>query len=608
MKEVDLNGVAVELVKQFAQPLFSAAKTLSKNLTDKVKVRLDMCLTEYIKTNYVRYSRTKTLLYRGSPVDLRDFYVRTDLSIDGRVVSEAQFLELIEKNQRLVITGTAGSGKSTFCRSVFVDLVEKPQGILPVFIELRNLNAEVDCSLFNYVLRALQEFEPDLTKGQLEDLLKLGKVLLIFDGFDEINNDKRDGYEAELVALANKYRKIMILVSSRPDQRFDSWESFYQYDVLPLDKEKALGLVRKLNYDEQVKSKFLSALEDDLYARHKSFAQNPLLLTMMLLTYEQIAEIPNKVHLFYEQAFLTLFNKHDSFKSLYKRKSWSALPLDDFKKVLSTFSVLSYADKKYSFSEEELLSYVKMSNEAFDVAYKAEDFIKDLLDSVCILQRDGLNFTFTHRSFQEYFTALFMVNYVSSDKFDLFERVVFSNSRDDVVSMIFDMNKDLIEQEWIIPRLEKLKTIVKRETAVEKLATVKKIYSALRRHTTPDGIQYGFSATIKSEWAMFLSVVFDLYRTELLASVVPKYQQLKSSNDRLDELFDTETIGAGSSSRMLSLRGVSGQPEKIEILGGSQIFEKSFVRFDFMLDKLESLKIQYANKQRNFSSMLKAKR
>lgn len=607
MKEVDLNGVAVELVKQFAQPLFSAAKTLSKNLTDKVKVRFDICLTEYIKTNYLRYSRTKTLLYRGSPVDLRDFYVRTDLSIDGRIISESQFLGLIEKNQRLVITGTAGSGKSTFCRSVFVELVEKPRGILPVFVELRNLNAEAECGLVDYVLKMLQEIESDFTKGQLEDLLRLGKVLLIFDGFDEINNDKRDKYEAELVALANKYRKIMILTSSRPDQRFSSWEGFYQYEVQPLDKEKALSLIGKLNYDAQVKAKFLTALDNDLYSRHESFSRNPLLLTMMLLTYEQIAEIPNKVHLFYEQAFLTLFNKHDSFKSLYKRKSWSGLPLDDFKKVLSTFSVLSYADKKYSFSEEELLSYVKMSSEAFDVVYNAECFIKDLLDSVCILQRDGLNYTFTHRSFQEYFTALFMVNYVSSDKYDLFEQVVFSNSRDDVVSMIFDMNKDLIEQEWVIPRLEKLRAIVKTNTSLERFNTIRKIYSGIRRHSMPDGVQYGFGAVLNNEWAMFLGIMFDLYRAEMLLVVIPKYHALSSSNDALDHLFLMEPTKV-TRNGLLPFKDLRDKPEIIDLLVGTMIIDKCFLRFDFFSNKLDCLKVQYATKQKSFASMLKAKR
>lgn len=607
MKEADLNGVAVELVKQFAQPLFNAAKSLSKHLTDKVKVRFDLCLTEYIKTNYIRYSRTKTLLYRGSPVDLRDFYVRTDLSIDRQVVSESQFLGLIEKNQRLVITGTAGSGKSTFCRSVFVELVEKPREIFPVFVELRNLNAEADCGLFDYVLKMLQEIESDFTKGQLEDLLKLGKVLLIFDGFDEINNDKKDRYEAELVALANRYRKIMILTSSRPDHRFSSWESFYQYEVLPLDKEKALALIGKLQYDAQVKAKFLTALDNDLYSRHESFSKNPLLLTMMLLTYEQIAEIPNKVHLFYEQAFLTLFNKHDSFKSLYKRKSWSGLPLDEFKKVLSTFSVLSYADKKYSFSEEELLSYVSMSSEAFDVVYDAEFFIKDLLDSVCILQRDGLNYTFTHRSFQEYFTALFMVNYVSSDKYELFEQVVFSNSRDDVASMIFDMNKDLIEQEWVIPRLEKLRLMVKSETPVDKFNTVRKIYSGFRRHRMPDGTQYGFGAIVNNRWAMFLSVMFDLYRAELISTVVPKYSELVSSNECLEELFLSESSIVARNG-LLQFKDLRDKPERIELLVKSAAIDKVFIRFDFLSDKLDCLKTQYATKQKTFAAMLKAKR
>jgi hypothetical protein len=607
MKEADLNGVAVELVKQFAQPLFSTAKDLSKHLTEKVKVRMDMCLTEYVKTNYVRYSRTKTLLYRGSPVNLRDFYVRTDLSGDSGVISEAQFFELIETNQRLVITGTAGSGKSTFCKSIFVDLVENPQGIFPVFIELRNLNAEVDCSLFSYVMKMLQEFEPELSKGQLEDLLRLGKVLLIFDGFDEINSDKRDGYEAELIALANKYRKIMILVSSRPDHRFASWENFFQYNVLPLDKEKALSLVSKLNYDAQVKFKFLAALEEDLYERHESFAENPLLLTMMLLTYEQIAEIPNKVHLFYEQAFLTLFNKHDSLKSLYKRKSLSGLPLDEFKKVLSTFSVLSYADKKYSFSEGELLSYVQKSSGAFDVSYVAEDFIKDLLDSVCILQRDGLNFTFTHRSFQEYFTALFLLGYVAENKFELFDRVVFSNSRDDVIPMLFDMNKDLVEQEWIIPRLEQLKSIIKDRNASERVSTLRKFYSGIRCHKSSEGIRYGFSANIESQWAMFLSVVFELYRQEFFPVVRQRYFELAASNNALEELFVFSSTQM-SSNRILSFKGLNSSPDKLEVVGNSLVAEKFFVRIDFLIHKLDALKAQYAKKQSDFALMIMSSR
>lgn len=605
MKEADLNGVAVELVKQFAQPLFLAAKKLSKHLTDKVKVGMDMCLVEYIKTSYVRYSRTKTLLYRGAPVNLKEFYVRTDLSAGRDVISESQFLELIEENQRIVITGTAGSGKSTFCRSVFVDLVENPQGIFPVFVELRNLNSDEGGSLFNFVLSMLQEFEADLSKNQLEDLLKLGKVLLIFDGFDEINNDRRALYESELTALANKFRKIMILVSSRPDHRFGSWENFYQYDVLPLDKEKALALIRKLKYDEQVKSKFLTALQDDLYDRHQSFAQNPLLLTMMLLTYEQIAEIPNKVHLFYEQAFLTLFNKHDSLKSLYKRKSWSGLPLDDFKKVLSAFSVLGYADRKYTFSEEELFDYVTKAGGVFSINLDSADFIRDLLDSVCILQRDGLNITFTHRSFQEYFTALFLVSYVSSNKYDLFDRVALSNARDDVIPMVFDMNKDLVEQEWVIPRLEHFKKICTNDTPEERFACVEKIYGMLRSHKlTSGGEHYAFTASQKNGWPVFFNLINNLYEAEYLVSVQAKYRALMSTNDGLRSFFNWDD-STRANVRMMNVKNLRSRPNAINIVVESLLFEKTFIRFEFYINKLEVLKSQYAQKQIDFASMLR---
>ena len=90
----------------------------------------------------------------------------------------------------------------------------------------------------------------------------------------------------------------MILISSRPDSRFSSWEEFYRYGVKPLTKKKALNLIGQLEYDQELKDKFLIALDENLYEDHESFSSNPLLLTMMLLTYEQIAEIPNKIHLF----------------------------------------------------------------------------------------------------------------------------------------------------------------------------------------------------------------------------------------------------------------------------------------------------------------------
>lgn len=243
--------------------------------------------------------------------------------MEDEIVPDDEFIEQIKTKKRVVVTGTAGSGKSTFCKSIFVDVFEKKLDIVPIFVELRHLNTAPGITLIDYVVSSLEAIEPSFSRQQLEYALKKGRFLLIFDGFDEINGENRAIYEKEIVELSNTYHRIMIMVSSRPDQRFSSWEEFYRYRVRPLSKKKALKLIGQLEYDGEVKSKFLKALENGLSEKHKSFASNPLLLTMMLLTYEQIAEIPKKIHLFYEQAFLTLFNKHDSLKSLYKRKSFT---------------------------------------------------------------------------------------------------------------------------------------------------------------------------------------------------------------------------------------------------------------------------------------------
>ncbi len=68
--------------------------------------------------------------------------------------------------------------------------------------------------------------------------------------------------------------------------------------MLPLSKEKSIKLIEKLPYyDEEVKSRFLKTL-DKSYTKSKRFCSNPLLLTLMLLTFEEFAEIPDRMHVF----------------------------------------------------------------------------------------------------------------------------------------------------------------------------------------------------------------------------------------------------------------------------------------------------------------------
>src|SRR5579863_3099784 len=124
-------------------------------------------------------------------------------------------------------------------------------------------------------------------------------------------------------------------------------------------KKEVLSLVRKIDYEPDVKKRFTKAIRAGMYEKHASFLSTPLLAIMMLLTFDQFASIPDKVHVFYDQAFDALFAKHDASKhGGYKRRSRTGLAIDDFKRCLSTFCAATYAKGKAVFSETETRAFL----------------------------------------------------------------------------------------------------------------------------------------------------------------------------------------------------------------------------------------------------------
>ena len=90
------------------------------------------------------------------------------------------------------------------------------------------------------------------------------------------------------------------------------WNQFEELYSNPLSKEQALSLIKKIEYDQNIKEKFYKELDEYLYDKYETFASNPLLLTIMLLTFESRVSIPDKLNDFFEQAFTTLFHTHDA--------------------------------------------------------------------------------------------------------------------------------------------------------------------------------------------------------------------------------------------------------------------------------------------------------
>jgi predicted NACHT family NTPase len=403
--EIDVNKVAGHAATKLIDSFFSLVRGETKDQIAKYKIRFGKGFSRYLSENLKRYGQYKTLLNRYDTVQLTDCYVPANARIGKETLRIEDFLPSFLEKKRLILEGTAGLGKTLFLRYSLDFITQNEPKFIPILFELRHLHGTD--GLAAHLAKLVATYVPGFTEEHLRFGMERGAFVLLLDGLDELALTERTRFGMEILELCYRYRQTPILISSRPDEVYAPWEVFQVARLLPMTREQTVLMLNKLGFDPVVKDKFLSALTPEFFKEHSEFLSVPLLATLMMMTYQEFASVPSKVYIFYDQAFQTLFNKHDFIKGAFTRKIESELDIDRFRKVLSAFCFISYLQEELSFLQHRALQIIRMALEMTEVECDAEQFLNDLLVTVCILQRDGLYLTFVHRSFQEYFTALF---------------------------------------------------------------------------------------------------------------------------------------------------------------------------------------------------------
>ena len=426
---------------------------------EKFKIDSDIAFNQYLNKSFDKYSKIKTILYRTEPKYIYNFFEFPKIVKENERIDSKDVNNLLNISHFLIVQGTGGIGKSTFMKHLFINELEK-NDLIPIFIEFKDLNdRQNDYEISDFVFEKLYNIGYDFNRDYLEYALKSGCFLFLLDGYDEISTNKKNVFLKKLTAFCDRYTENYFVVSSRPYTEFVEFERFTVLRLCKLTKRQAISLVSKLEFDVDIKNNFMIALDDKLYNKHQSFASNPLLLNIMLLTYDNYAEIPEKLHLFYANAFETLYSKHDATKGGYKRELKSKLSYDSFKKVFSYFCFVTYLQGKIELTYDELLENFKRCNIS-NITFDVENYVYDIVNSICLLHKDGETYKFTHRSFQEYFTAIFLKE-LSDDNMKKFALVLIEKDahrakNDEVFDMLYDMSQNRMEQNIFVPLIEKI--------------------------------------------------------------------------------------------------------------------------------------------------------
>ncbi|MFM7344343.1 MAG: NACHT domain-containing protein [Tagaea sp.] len=461
--------VVSSLVEQVSKTLVSSAVPAMKHLASRLRAEFQLGFSDYLDASYRRCAWIKTLISGDRPVSLLSMYVPLQLKCGNLIKRDEDVISLVDDQKLLVITGLADCGKSMFMKYFTICRFENPKDSIPLFVELRHFNRAGNKSLLTFVRDSCSTSANSVSEDAFFYALQNGGFTLILDGFDELTSEKKDIAEDQVKSILEKFPAVKIVVSSRPDERFRSWSNFYVYRVQKLSQDQVISLIEKIDFDLGVKKRFIGEIKTSLYESHQSFMQVPLLATMMLLTYKRVAEISNKIHLFYQQAFDTLFREHDALKDQYTRSLQTGLSPDDFASAFAAFSAASYLDSRVSFEKPHALEYARRASDYCLFKFDAEAFLRDLKDNICVLQQDGLELAYVHRSFQEYFTAVFASRFRDKQLRDSQVKSLIltlaARHSDNVLYLLFLINRDLVEDIWVSPVLDRLLRAFSKYTA-----------------------------------------------------------------------------------------------------------------------------------------------
>ena len=433
----------------------------------------------YIESVLDRFGTIKTLLYKDEAKPFYDFYVCNDLerqmtslqvSNGGATLSSLRLQDVDVAGlvdycpQFMIISGTGGLGKSMMMRHLLLDAAKNYQDIklVPIFVPLKDYSDAYE-SLLDYVYEKFTVLGIDVDIDLFKGSLLTGQFIILLDGLDEIASDYRGKFENDLDHFSNRFRKNHIILSSRPYTSFVQFNRYVVFRLRPFEKEQALKLIDKLDFrpdEPDIKNKFKDVLSRQLFFTHKAFTENPLLLTIMLMTFEQYAEIPSHMYVFYREAYEALSIKHDASKGAYKRPLRTGLSADQFSVIFAEFCARTYMEEKYELTIEQMNIYFDQlkSKDKFSVgkSFDASDFIYDLTANMCLMFYEDNKYQFTHRSFQEYFCA-FHFSKAKPEKIraaGLRFEYRKNSYQDKTFSMLYDMIPEKIEEYVFIPFLE----------------------------------------------------------------------------------------------------------------------------------------------------------
>ncbi|MFF3858704.1 NACHT domain-containing protein [Streptomyces sp. NPDC002209] len=368
----------------------------------------------------------------GARVPFGDLYVEPHLDFEREKGSRREgtsVRELLTQTNRLVVLGDPGGGKTTLALKLALD-VSMGRGTcsarqVPLRVVLREYVGHFKANQESIVefleKQAKASYSTPAPQGAIDYLLLNGRAVVIFDGLDELTDTSLRARVVDAVeAFAYAYPTAPILVTSRR----------VGYDMAPLDEhlftsshlspfntsqqreyvDKWFSRVRGGVIESGMAERFL------VESQHApDLTSNPLMLGLMCALYRGEGYIPRNRPDLFRRCSEFLFERWDASRNIS-----AAQPFErniQFAMFSLALSMLRNSENGLGMTERELIRYtsdfllVQQYEDRDSADAAAEAFVKYCRGRAWVLTDVGTHpngeriYSFTHRTFLEYFSA-----------------------------------------------------------------------------------------------------------------------------------------------------------------------------------------------------------
>jgi hypothetical protein len=323
-------------------------------------------------------------------------------------------------NQRLFITGMAGSGKTTVLRKWALELAGHSPvagtAVVPIYVRLRDWTE--DDSVLIVVKRHLSKNGGEWLASHFDQLATSGKLAIAFDGLDEVPDERRERVTTLLSEFSDRYDRCKVMISARSPAMSDYFGEYTKLELKPLNESQIRELVfHKLHRHKQWRHFWSRLLAE---RQLLEVCSNPLLLTLLLARHLRGELFPGFATEALSVVVNALVDEWDSTRGVVRSPAAELSPTRK-SMFLRLVAGLLTRTNRHSCRTDEVSALLEQLYP--DTSAPKMLLLLEQHTSLIVNQNDG-SWAFRHAVLQEFFASMHWIDRLTSSVDDLVNAIV----------------------------------------------------------------------------------------------------------------------------------------------------------------------------------------